>query len=114
MFVLLLLGANQWALWLTHGLALTAIAWSSATTTSRQHAPQLVTASNMALACAGEGLEQAQMNKLDDLIAQAGICATDHVLDIGFGWGSGAIRAVQTTGCRYDAGTCSCANGIWP
>ena len=59
----------------------------------------------MALACAGEGLEQAQMNKLDDLIAQAGICATDHVLDIGFGWGSGAIRAVQTTGCRYDAGT---------
>ena len=43
------------------------------------------------------------MNKLDDLIALAGICSTDHVLDIGFGWGSGAIRAVQTTGCRYKA-----------
>lgn len=51
------------------------------------------------------------MNKLDDLIAQAGICASDHVLDIGFGWGSGAIRAVQTTGCRYNVqpvlGPCS-------
>lgn len=62
----------------------------------------LAITSKWCLASAGEGLQQAQMNKLDDLIAQAGICATDHVLDIGFGWGSGAIRAVQTTGCRCD------------
>ena len=49
---------------------------------------------------AGDSLKQAQLNKLDALVAQAGITASDHVLEIGCGWGSLAIRAVQTTNCR--------------
>jgi len=44
---------------------------------------------------AGESLEQAQLNKLDALVAMAGITKEDHVLEIGCGWGSMAIRAVQ-------------------
>lgn len=46
-------------------------------------------------ACAGDSLEQAQLNKLDALIGMAGINEADHVLEIGCGWGSMAIRAVQ-------------------
>jgi cyclopropane-fatty-acyl-phospholipid synthase len=44
---------------------------------------------------AGDSLEQAQLNKLDALVAMAGITKEDHVLEIGCGWGSMAIRAVQ-------------------
>ena len=44
---------------------------------------------------AGGTLEQAQFAKLDALIAAAGITKGDHVLEIGCGWGSMAIRAVQ-------------------
>ena len=45
------------------------------------------------------------MNKLDALIGMADLRATDTVLEIGCGWGSLAIRAVQAscTGTRYDA-----------
>ena len=35
------------------------------------------------------------MNKLQALVEAAGICAQDHVLEIGCGWGSLAIHAVQ-------------------
>ncbi len=35
------------------------------------------------------------MAKLDALIEQAGLVAGHEVLEIGFGWGSLAIRAVQ-------------------
>lgn len=35
------------------------------------------------------------MNKLDALVSMAGITKDDHVLEIGCGWGSMAIRAVQ-------------------
>ena len=45
--------------------------------------------------CAGASLEDAQLAKLDALIAAAGITADDHVIEIGCGWGSCAIRAVQ-------------------
>jgi Mycolic acid cyclopropane synthetase len=48
----------------------------------------------------GGSLQDAQLAKLDALIEMAGITAGDHVLEIGCGWGSLAIRAVQTTGCR--------------
>ena len=44
---------------------------------------------------AGDSLKQAQLNKLDALIERAGISKTDHVLEIGCGWGSMAIHAVQ-------------------
>ncbi len=86
--------------WTVHSIAVPSFSESPV---CEEHGPLCTISgeySTKALPCIGEGLEQAQMNKLDDLIAQAGICATDHVLDIGFGWGSGAIRAVQTTGCR--------------
>ena len=46
-----------------------------------------------------ETLEQAQRNKLQSIIAKTGIGADDHVLEIGCGWGSFAIEAVQQTGC---------------
>ncbi len=46
---------------------------------------------------AGDTLEQAQLNKLDALIAMAGISKGDHVLEVGCGWGSMAIRAVQVS-----------------
>ncbi len=56
---------------------------------------------------AGDSLHQAQLNKLDALIRAAGITATDHVLEIGCGWGSMAVRAAQTTGCRWTGVTVS-------
>jgi cyclopropane-fatty-acyl-phospholipid synthase len=46
---------------------------------------------------AGDSLKQAQLNKLDALIAKADVQKGDHVLEIGCGWGSMAIRAVQAS-----------------
>ncbi|KIW21085.1 hypothetical protein PV08_01664 [Exophiala spinifera] len=54
-----------------------------------------------------ESLEDAQMRKLDRFIDNARIKQTDHVLEIGTGWGSFAIRAVQRTGCRVTSLTLS-------
>lgn len=54
-----------------------------------------------------ETLYEAQMNKLDAIISQAGINASDHVLEIGCGWGAFAIRAAQRTGCRVTCLTIS-------
>merc|ERR1712230_247456 len=47
-----------------------------------------------------ETLEAAQMTKLNRFIDGAHIKPTDHVLEIGTGWGSFAIEAVKKTGCR--------------
>lgn len=46
-------------------------------------------------------MQAAQMAKLDAVIAAADIQPTDHVLEIGCGWGSFAMRAASTTGCRW-------------
>ncbi|KAM3080453.1 hypothetical protein ACMFMG_005407 [Clarireedia jacksonii] len=54
-----------------------------------------------------ESLEAAQMTKLDRFIDGAKIKSTDHVLEIGTGWGSFAIRAVRRTGCRVTSLTLS-------
>ena len=54
-----------------------------------------------------ETLEDAQMTKLDRFIDGARIKSTDHVLEIGTGWGSLAIRAVKRTGCRVTSLTLS-------
>ena len=54
-----------------------------------------------------EPLEIAQYRKLDRVIRQARIQPEDHVLEIGSGWGSFAIRAVQKTGCRVTTLTLS-------
>jgi cyclopropane-fatty-acyl-phospholipid synthase len=54
-----------------------------------------------------ESLEEAQMRKLDRFIDNTHVKATDHVLEIGTGWGSLAMRAVQRTGCRVTSVTLS-------
>ena len=60
-----------------------------------------------------ETLEQAQMNKLRDMIAKAQIGPMDHVLEIGCGWGSFAVEAVRQTGCRVTGITVSRAQMEW-
>lgn len=54
-----------------------------------------------------ESLEAAQMTKLNRFIDGARIKPTDHVLEIGTGWGSFAIEAVRRTGCRVTSLTLS-------
>lgn len=52
-------------------------------------------------------LEQAQINKMQAVIKKAEIGPEDHVLEIGSGWGSFAVEAVKTTGCRVTSITLS-------
>lgn len=52
-------------------------------------------------------LEQAQLLKLRRIISDARIKASDHVLEIGTGWGSFAIEAVRSTGCTVTSVTLS-------
>lgn len=54
-----------------------------------------------------ETLEAAQETKLQHFITAARIKASDHVLEIGTGWGSFAIAAVRRTGCRVTSLTLS-------
>ncbi|KAK1635493.1 cyclopropane-fatty-acyl-phospholipid synthase [Colletotrichum phormii] len=54
-----------------------------------------------------ETLEEAQMTKLHRFIDGAHIKPSDHVLEIGTGWGSFAIEAVKKTGCRVTSLTLS-------
>lgn len=53
-------------------------------------------------------MKAAQMAKLDAVIAAADLQPHDHVLEIGCGWGSFAMRAASTVGCRW---VCSCSEG---
>ena len=55
----------------------------------------------------GDDLEQAQRHKLREVLAKAEIDGSDHVLEIGCGWGSFAIEAVRETGCRVTGITLS-------
>ena len=52
-------------------------------------------------------LEEAQKNKLQAMVRKAAIGPDDHVLEIGCGWGSFAVEAVKTTGCRLTGVTIS-------
>ncbi|RFU73985.1 cyclopropane-fatty-acyl-phospholipid synthase [Trichoderma arundinaceum] len=54
-----------------------------------------------------ELLKSAQMRKLVYFIEGAKIQPSDHVLEIGTGWGSFAIEAVRRTGCRVTTITLS-------
>lgn len=54
-----------------------------------------------------DDLAQAQRNKIETIIAKAGICKEDHVLELGCGWGSFAMEAVRQTGCRVTGITLS-------
>jgi cyclopropane-fatty-acyl-phospholipid synthase len=49
----------------------------------------------------------AQMRKLKHVLQKADIRAHHNLLEIGSGWGSFAILAVQTTGCNVDTITLS-------
>jgi cyclopropane fatty-acyl-phospholipid synthase-like methyltransferase len=55
----------------------------------------------------GGSLEEAQLRKLDHLIARAAVQRTDRVLDLGFGWGGLSIRLAETVGCRVHGITLS-------
>jgi len=68
--------------------------------------------SSMTYSCArwlseDDTLEQAQRNKLQAVIRKAAIGPGDHVLEIGCGWGSFAVEAARTTGCRLTGITIS-------
>jgi cyclopropane-fatty-acyl-phospholipid synthase len=54
-----------------------------------------------------DSLEDAQMNKLRSMIRKAQIKDSDHVLEIGCGWGSLAVTAAKETGCRVTGITVS-------
>lgn len=56
---------------------------------------------------AQDTLQQAQYRKLDRIIRKLHIQPTDHLLEFGTGWGSMAIRAASTTGCRVTTITLS-------
>lgn len=60
-----------------------------------------------------ETLEEAQRNKLREMISKARIGPGDHVLEIGCGWGSFAVEAVRQTGCRITGITVSPAQMEW-
>ena len=51
--------------------------------------------------------EDAQRRKLQSIIDKAHIESTDHVLEVGCGWGGFAMEAVKQTGCRVTGITVS-------
>jgi cyclopropane-fatty-acyl-phospholipid synthase len=56
---------------------------------------------------ADQSLEEAQRHKISRILAKLDVRETDHVLEIGSGWGSFAIEAAQQTGCRVHGVTLS-------
>ncbi len=52
-------------------------------------------------------LEAAQLAKVDRLAAKLELTSSDHVIEIGTGWGGLAIRLAQTVGCRVTTTTIS-------
>ncbi len=50
-----------------------------------------------------EDLKEAQLRKYDRIIDQLNITASDHVLEIGCGWGGFFKRAVERAGCKVTA-----------
>ena len=58
-------------------------------------------------------LKEAQLAKYDRLCAETGISKSDHVLDIGAGWGGFACYVVKKTGCKITAITLSHEQAIY-
>lgn len=54
-----------------------------------------------------ETLEEAQYNKLRQIVTKAKLKPEHHLLDIGCGWGALAMEAVKMTGCRVTGLTLS-------
>lgn len=52
-------------------------------------------------------LEAAQIRKIDKMIENVKLQPTDHVLEMGCGWGSFSIRAATKIGCKVTAITLS-------
>ncbi len=68
--------------------------------------------SNMLYSCAlflnkDDSLEQAQLNKMDRLCQQLQLKPSDHVIEIGTGWGAMAIYMAKTYGCHVTTTTIS-------
>ncbi len=57
----------------------------------------------------GASLREAQLAKLELACAKLGLGPDDHVLEIGSGWGSFALHAAATRGCRVTTTTVSSA-----
>ncbi|MDK9776388.1 MULTISPECIES: cyclopropane-fatty-acyl-phospholipid synthase family protein [unclassified Vibrio] len=55
----------------------------------------------------GNSLEQAQINKMDRLCQQLELKASDHVIEIGTGWGAMAIYMAEQYGCQVTTTTIS-------
>ncbi|RMH85543.1 class I SAM-dependent methyltransferase [Pseudomonas sp. AOB-7] len=56
---------------------------------------------------ADDSLEQAQLNKLERICQKLALRPSDHLLEIGTGWGSMAIHAATRYGCRVTTTTLS-------
>lgn len=56
---------------------------------------------------ADDSLEQAQINKMDRLCKQLELKPTDHVVEIGTGWGAMAIYMAEQYGCQVTTTTIS-------
>ncbi|MDF5039234.1 cyclopropane-fatty-acyl-phospholipid synthase, partial [Vibrio parahaemolyticus] len=56
---------------------------------------------------ADDSLEQAQINKMDRLCQQLELKPTDHVVEIGTGWGAMAIYMAEQYGCQVTTTTIS-------
>lgn len=52
-------------------------------------------------------LQEASVAKLDRICQKLQLCPTDHLLEIGTGWGSFALHAAQHYGCRITTTTIS-------
>jgi len=55
----------------------------------------------------GMSLEEAQIARLDRICQKLALSASDHLLEIGTGWGSLAIHAALRSGCRVTTTTIS-------
>lgn len=58
-------------------------------------------------------LFQAQINKMDRLCRKLKLSSSDHLLEIGTGWGSLAIHAAKYYGCKVTTTTISDAQHRW-
>ncbi len=52
-------------------------------------------------------MEEASVAKMDRLCSKLGISSSDHILEIGSGWGGFAIHAAEKIGCRVTTTTVS-------
>lgn len=66
-----------------------------------------MTYSSALFTATGQSLEAAQVAKYDALCRQLDLQPTDHVLEIGSGWGGFACHAVKNYGCRVTTVTIS-------